>query len=122
MIKIGKLNESVGMTQQDWKNEDPSGYDDGQVEGFIKSFDEAAKAMKCKASDLINITEDDGKAYDDILDNIKDGDNGKPVKMDSIDGRAGLFSLTNGVTVITTNEWGYGTVYVKKSDLRKALS
>lgn len=122
MIKSGKLNESVGMTQDDWKEVDPNDYDEGQVEGYIEGYDEAAKALKCKAKDLVNITEDDGPAYDKIIDRIKDGDKGQKVKMSSIDGQAGLFTLTNGCTVVTTNEWGYGTVYVKKSEVKKAMN
>lgn len=61
--KIGKMNESIGMTQSDWKKVRPEEYDEGQVEGYIKNFDDAAKALKCKAQDLVNITEDDGEAY-----------------------------------------------------------
>lgn len=116
------MNESVGMTQDDWKEVNPSGYDEGQIEGYIRGYDEAAKALKCKAKDLVNITEDDGPAYNKILNRIKDGDKGQKVKMPSIDGQAGLFTLTNGCTVVTTNEWGYGTVYVKKSEVKKAMN
>ena len=122
MIIVGKMNESIGMTQDDWKKVDPNGYDEGQVEGYIRGYDEAAKALKCKAKDLVNITEDDDEAYNKIIRRIKESDKGQKVKMPSVDGFAGLYTLTNGCTIVSTNEWGYGTVYVKKSELKKAMN
>lgn len=122
MIKSGKLNESVGMTQDDWRNEDPNNWEDGQVEEYIKYFDYAAKALKCKSKELVNITEDDGPTYGKIIDRIRDGDKGKDIRIPGIDGLAGIYTLTNGCTIITTNEWGYGTLYVKKSEVKKAMN
>ena len=122
MIIVGKMNESIGMTQDDWKKVDPNAYDEGQVEGYIRGYDEAAKALKCKAKDLVNITEDDDEAYNKIIRRIKESDKGQKVKMPSVDGFAGLYTLTNGCTIVSTNEWGYGTVYVKKSELKKAMN
>ena len=116
------MNESVGMTQSDWEEVRPEDYDEGQVEGYIKNFDDAAKALKCRAQDLVNITEDDGEAYNKIIRRIKKGDKGQKVKMPSVDGLSGLYILTNGCTVVTTNEWGYGTVFVKKSEVKKAMN
>lgn len=118
------LNESVGLTYSDWldRNQGPEAGDE-LVTAWIDNFESAAEILKCSVNDLVNITEDDDEvAYDKIIKKIAKGDKGKSVELPMIDGKAGLFTLTDGTTVITTNEWGYGTVFVRKSDLKKAMN
>ena len=121
--RMRRMNESIGMTQSDWEEiRRPEEYDDEQVEGYIKNFDYAAKVLKCKSRDILNITEDDGEAYNKIIRRINKGAKGQKVRMPSLDGSASLYTLTNGVNVVITNEWGYGTVFVKKSEVNKAIN
>ena len=121
--RMRRMNESIGMTQSDWEEvRRPEEYDDEQVEGYINNFDYAAKVLKCKSRDILNITEDDGEAYNKIIRRINKGAKGQKVRMPSLDGSASLYTLTNGVNVVITNEWGYGTVFVKKSEVNKAMN
>lgn len=118
-----KLTESIGRTQADWMDEDPDNWDEGQLDDIITRYDVAAKYLNCKASDLVNIdNEDDNEeAYQTVINLIDDGDDGKDVDISNLDGLAGLYILPNGCKIVTTNEWGYGTIYIKKSDLNKIL-
>lgn len=120
-----KLNESIGITQDDLYDELKSGMihdeeEEEEIECHIKNFDDAAKILKCSSKDLINITEDDS-AYNKIISNIKNNDTGEDVEMSEVNGLAGLYTLINGCNIVTTNEWGYGTLFVKKSEIRKAM-
>lgn len=119
-----KLTESLGTTQAYWKGEDPNDYEDGVVNNTIKRFDAAAKYLKCKASDLVNIDNqpENEEDYFMIYDLAEEGDY-KDIDMPRLDDEesAGLCTLSNGCRIVLTDDWGYSEIFIKKSDLDKIL-
>ena len=98
------------FTYSDYKEMDPRDYDDGQVQGWIKDFETVAKLLKIDKSKMIQITEEN-RAYNKLISMLDKKVKPTPVNGLSIDGKAGLSEI-NGNKVVTTNEWGYGTIYL----------
>lgn len=98
------------FTYSDYKEMDPRDYDDGQVQGWIKDFETVAKLLKIDKSKMIQITEEN-RAYNKLISMLDKKVKTTPVNGLSIDGKAGLSEI-KGNKVVTTNEWGYGTIYL----------
>lgn len=98
------------FTYSDYKEMDPRDYDDGQVQGWIKDFETVAKLLKIDKSKMIQITEEN-QAYSKLISMLDKKVKPTPVNGLSIDGKAGLSEI-KGNKVVTTNEWGYGTIYL----------
>lgn len=98
------------FTYSDYKEMDPRDYDDGQVQGWIKDFETVAKLLKIDKSKMIHITEEN-RAYNKLISMLDKKVKPTPVNGLSIDGKAGLSEI-KGNKVVTTNEWGYGTIYL----------
>lgn len=98
------------FTYSDYKEMDPRDYDDGQVQGWIKDFETVAKLLKIDKSKMIQITEEN-RAYNKLISMLDKKVKPTPVNGLSIDGKAGLSEI-KGNKVVTTNEWGYGTIYL----------
>lgn len=98
------------FTYSDYKEMDPRDYDDGQVQGWIKDFETVAKLLKIDKSKMIQITEEN-RAYNKLISMLNKKVKPTPVNGLSIDGKAGLSEI-KGNKVVTTNEWGYGTIYL----------
>ena len=118
MIKTGKINEAYDdgeisrFMYRDYKEMDPNDYDEGQVEDWIGDFEKVAKLLGVDKSKMVQITEENPR-YDKLIKFAKG--KGTPVKNLSIDGQAGLWTIGE-TKMITTNEWGYGTIYISLAD------
>ena len=97
------------FTYQDYKEMDPRDYDDGQVKAWIKNFELAAKMLGVDKSKMVHITEEN-PSYDKLI-KFTQGQKAGPVRGFDLDGKAGFYNIYDS-KMITTNEWGYGTIYI----------